>query len=162
QLPLLHQHRVEAGVSRVVCAIRDPDPRVNGGGFIKLKEAGISLSVGVCAQEAEQIMSGFFNRIRFGVPEVIIFSDPFSTIPNGIDAVIRSTKSTPQLCTSSGKMDLDGVEPNQLLNHLGKIGLTSVAIHDQDPLITVLSPSRAGISAEIIRDKTTMRSSVTV
>ncbi|MEL6317419.1 MAG: bifunctional diaminohydroxyphosphoribosylaminopyrimidine deaminase/5-amino-6-(5-phosphoribosylamino)uracil reductase RibD, partial [Pseudomonadota bacterium] len=62
---------VDAEISRVVCAIRDPDPRVNGGGFATLRRAGLDLSVGARAGDAERLISGFANRIRHGVPEVV-------------------------------------------------------------------------------------------
>lgn len=43
---------VHAGLRRVVCAVRDPNPLVAGKGFSYLKEHGIDLSVGVCRETA--------------------------------------------------------------------------------------------------------------
>ncbi|MEM1381943.1 MAG: bifunctional diaminohydroxyphosphoribosylaminopyrimidine deaminase/5-amino-6-(5-phosphoribosylamino)uracil reductase RibD, partial [Pseudomonadota bacterium] len=88
---------VEAEVARVVCAIRDPDPRVNGGGFARLTDAGVSVVVGLCAQEAERLMSGFFHRVRHGIPELVVVEKELSGVPPGFDASIVSSKRRPRL-----------------------------------------------------------------
>src|SRR4051794_7047726 len=59
---------IAAGVSRVVMAIEDPDPRVAGGGLTKLHEAGIAVESGLCADQAEEINAGFLRRVRTGRP----------------------------------------------------------------------------------------------
>jgi diaminohydroxyphosphoribosylaminopyrimidine deaminase/5-amino-6-(5-phosphoribosylamino)uracil reductase len=59
---------VAAGVSRVVSAIEDPDPRVKGQGHARLKAAGIAVEVGEGAAEAAEINAGFFLRVREGRP----------------------------------------------------------------------------------------------
>lgn len=59
---------VAAGVARVVSAMQDPDPKVNGGGHARLKAAGIAVEVGEGAAEAAEINAGFLMRIREGRP----------------------------------------------------------------------------------------------
>jgi diaminohydroxyphosphoribosylaminopyrimidine deaminase/5-amino-6-(5-phosphoribosylamino)uracil reductase len=44
-----------AGITRVVACHGDPDPRVSGRGFAKLREAGVEVEVGVLAQEAVRL-----------------------------------------------------------------------------------------------------------
>lgn len=61
---------IDAGVSRVVIALDDPDPRVDGGGIEMLREAGIEVATGLCADEAEVLNLGFLTRIRLGRPMV--------------------------------------------------------------------------------------------
>lgn len=63
---------VKAGVVRVVSALEDPDPRVSGGGFSILKDAGVDVEVGVCASEAEDDLSGYLSRVRRGRPGVTL------------------------------------------------------------------------------------------
>ncbi|MFO1148943.1 MAG: bifunctional diaminohydroxyphosphoribosylaminopyrimidine deaminase/5-amino-6-(5-phosphoribosylamino)uracil reductase RibD [Alsobacter sp.] len=53
----------EAGVARVVSAIEDPDPRVNGRGHIILRAAGIEVAVGMLAREARASNLGFIRRV---------------------------------------------------------------------------------------------------
>ena len=59
---------IEAGIARAVIATRDPDPRVDGEGIARLRAAGIAVTEGVLAAEAEEIAAGFFSRVRHGRP----------------------------------------------------------------------------------------------
>ena len=61
---------VAAGIARVVIAIRDPDPRVNGRGIERLAEAGVDIQIGVEAEGARQIMAGFLSRVTRDRPLV--------------------------------------------------------------------------------------------
>lgn len=63
---------VKAGVSRVVSAITDPDPRVAGRGHQILRGAGIAVTTGVLAREAEAAQTGFLTRVRDGRPMVTL------------------------------------------------------------------------------------------
>ncbi|HEX8620395.1 MAG TPA: bifunctional diaminohydroxyphosphoribosylaminopyrimidine deaminase/5-amino-6-(5-phosphoribosylamino)uracil reductase RibD [Allosphingosinicella sp.] len=63
---------VEAGVARVVAALTDPDPRIAGGGFERLRAAGIDVATGPGAKEAERSMAGFLTRVRLGRPFVTL------------------------------------------------------------------------------------------
>jgi diaminohydroxyphosphoribosylaminopyrimidine deaminase/5-amino-6-(5-phosphoribosylamino)uracil reductase len=59
-----------AGVKRVVYAVGDPNPRVNGGGARRLRDAGVKVEAGLLAREAEAINAGFLMRMRHGRPFV--------------------------------------------------------------------------------------------
>lgn len=50
---------IEAGVSRVVAALEDPDPRVAGGGFARLLAANVSVDEGLLRDEAHSLNLGF-------------------------------------------------------------------------------------------------------
>ncbi len=59
---------VRAGVAKVVSAMEDPNPPVNGSGHARLKEAGIAVEVGEGAKEAAEINAGFLLRVLTGRP----------------------------------------------------------------------------------------------
>jgi diaminohydroxyphosphoribosylaminopyrimidine deaminase/5-amino-6-(5-phosphoribosylamino)uracil reductase len=61
---------IAAGVARVVCSSRDPNPQVCGAGIERLAAAGISVDVGVLAEQARQLNPGFFSRFERGRPFV--------------------------------------------------------------------------------------------
>lgn len=63
---------IKAGIRRVVAPLSDPDPRVSGKGFARLKAAGIEVSAGLLAEEARAINAGFFLRIRERRPYVAL------------------------------------------------------------------------------------------
>ncbi|MDU8911211.1 bifunctional diaminohydroxyphosphoribosylaminopyrimidine deaminase/5-amino-6-(5-phosphoribosylamino)uracil reductase RibD [Aestuariicoccus sp. MJ-SS9] len=63
---------IDAGIARVVAPVADSDPRVSGGGFARLREAGIEVTTGVLADEAEYDHAGFFLRVTEGRPWVTL------------------------------------------------------------------------------------------
>jgi len=58
RLPTCADSMVAAGLKRVVCAIPDPNPIISGRGFAQLSDAGITIEVGVRADEARVVTLG--------------------------------------------------------------------------------------------------------
>ncbi|HDY84053.1 MAG TPA: bifunctional diaminohydroxyphosphoribosylaminopyrimidine deaminase/5-amino-6-(5-phosphoribosylamino)uracil reductase RibD [Halieaceae bacterium] len=63
---------IEAKITRVVCALEDPNPEVSGDGIERLRQAGIEVQVGLMAAQAEEQNAGFLMRMRHGRPWVRI------------------------------------------------------------------------------------------
>ena len=59
---------IAAGVARVVAAMRDPFPQVDGAGFEKLRAAGIAVEFGLMEAQARELNRGFLSRIERGRP----------------------------------------------------------------------------------------------
>lgn len=57
--------------ARVVVAMQDPFPKVQGGGLRILSASGIEVNVGVCGKEAERINAPYLKRQRQGKPWII-------------------------------------------------------------------------------------------
>lgn len=53
---------IAAGISRCVVALRDPDPRVDGNGLDRLRDAGIAVSTGIREDDAAVINGAFLSR----------------------------------------------------------------------------------------------------
>jgi diaminohydroxyphosphoribosylaminopyrimidine deaminase/5-amino-6-(5-phosphoribosylamino)uracil reductase len=63
---------IAQGVGRVVAAVEDPDPRVSGRGFERLRAAGVEVTTGVLASEAAELNAGFFLCVREQRPLVTL------------------------------------------------------------------------------------------
>src|SRR5690606_25941535 len=63
---------VEAGVARVVAALRDPEPRTDGRGLARLRDAGIAVETGVGADAARAAMAPWWSRSTRGIPFVTL------------------------------------------------------------------------------------------
>ncbi|WP_406721720.1 hypothetical protein RPE78_16245 (plasmid) [Thioclava litoralis] len=104
---------------------------MNGDGFRRLDAAGVTLSVGLGADEAAEIMSGFLHRTRTGHPLVVPMDGARTEIPQRCDGYL-STQGDGlwlQLRTKQGqeRWRLSGDMP-ELLALLGEWGLTMVAV----------------------------------
>ena len=59
-------------VRRVIAAMVDPNPLVNGSGFARLKAAGIETRAGLCREQAERLNRHYLTFMRTGLPYVAI------------------------------------------------------------------------------------------
>ena len=65
---------IAAGIHRVVASMPDPNPKVSGLGFEKLRAAGIEVEVGLFEEEARRLNEAFARYIRHGAPLVTLKS----------------------------------------------------------------------------------------
>jgi len=63
---------IKAGIARVVVATGDPDPRVDGRGLARLRDAGVMVELGLGGPEAQALNAGFARRITAGRPIVTL------------------------------------------------------------------------------------------
>jgi diaminohydroxyphosphoribosylaminopyrimidine deaminase/5-amino-6-(5-phosphoribosylamino)uracil reductase len=61
---------IKAQVKRVFVAMTDPNPVVSGTGIERLQNAGIEVTVGIMASQAEKLNPGFCQRMQVGRPFV--------------------------------------------------------------------------------------------
>jgi len=100
--PCAHQGRtgpccdalIDAGIGKVVAALQDPNPRVAGQGFARLRAAGVEVAVGMGAHDARELNIGFFSRMVRGTPWVRLKAaaslDGRTALPDGQSQWITS------------------------------------------------------------------------
>ena len=103
--PCSHQGRtgpccdalIHAGLSRLVVAVQDPNPQVNGNGISRLRQAGIQVDVGVLEDKAKSLNPGFFKRMTQGLPwmrlKVAASLDGQTALTNGESQWITSVSA---------------------------------------------------------------------
>ena len=99
--PCCHQGRtgpctlalIHAGVARVVVGVRDPNPRVDGGGLAILRAQGITVEEGLLGEACARLHAPFFKHIRTGLPWVTLKLALGSD--GSLGAMGRSTQVTP-------------------------------------------------------------------
>jgi diaminohydroxyphosphoribosylaminopyrimidine deaminase/5-amino-6-(5-phosphoribosylamino)uracil reductase len=85
---------IEAGVARVVAALEDPDPRVAGAGFTRLRAAGIEVTVGVGADRAARDLAPYLHHRRTGRPWVV------AKVASSIDGRVAAADGSSRWLTS--------------------------------------------------------------
>jgi len=100
--PCSHQGRtgpccealIQAGLSRVVVAVQDPNPQVSGSGITRLRQSGMQVDVGILQEEARTLNQGFFKRMTTGLPwmrlKVAASLDGQTALSNGVSQWITS------------------------------------------------------------------------
>jgi len=63
---------IEAGISRVITAMQDPNPQVSGKGFKLLENAGIKVKSGLLEQQARELNRGFISKFEKNKPWVTV------------------------------------------------------------------------------------------
>lgn len=88
---------IDAGISRVVASIADPNPRVSGNGFKRLRAAGVAVETGPGATESRELNIGFFSRMIRRTPWVRVKMaaslDGYTALNNGRSQWITSPEA---------------------------------------------------------------------
>jgi diaminohydroxyphosphoribosylaminopyrimidine deaminase/5-amino-6-(5-phosphoribosylamino)uracil reductase len=78
--PCCHQGRtgpcvealIAAGIQRVVASVADPNPKVSGRSFARLRQAGLQVVSGLLEEEARSLNDAFAKYIRYHLPLVTL------------------------------------------------------------------------------------------
>jgi diaminohydroxyphosphoribosylaminopyrimidine deaminase/5-amino-6-(5-phosphoribosylamino)uracil reductase len=88
---------ISAKPERVVFAHFDPNPHVAGRGMHMLRDAGIEVNVGICADLALAVNPGFVSRMTRGVPyvwmKIAASLDGRTALTNGVSQWITGTEA---------------------------------------------------------------------
>ncbi|MFZ5609295.1 MAG: bifunctional diaminohydroxyphosphoribosylaminopyrimidine deaminase/5-amino-6-(5-phosphoribosylamino)uracil reductase RibD [Pseudomonadota bacterium] len=127
---------IDAGITRVVAAARDPDPRTAGQGLARLKAAGVMVVEGVLAGEARLLNAGFFLKILRGRPLVTL---KLATTQDG------------RIATPGGESQWITGEEARAHGHLARARHDAILIgagtlRADDPLLTCRLPGLEGRS----------------
>lgn len=107
---------LDAGITRVVAAMRDPFPRVAGGGIEQLRSRGVEVVVGVAEESARRLNAPYLKRLATGRPYVTakwaMTLDGKTAVAGGDSFWISSPRSRALVHELRGRMDaiLVGVE----------------------------------------------------
>ncbi len=63
---------IDAGITRVLVGVEDPDSRVSGGGIRRLREAGVEVVTGIEREVVEEQLAAYLHHRRTGRPYVVV------------------------------------------------------------------------------------------
>jgi diaminohydroxyphosphoribosylaminopyrimidine deaminase / 5-amino-6-(5-phosphoribosylamino)uracil reductase len=133
---------IAAGIRRVVAAMGDPFPQVNGRGFAALREQGIEVDVGVEHDAALRLNQPFLTAVRKGRPFVILKA---ATSLDGRIAV--KGQRTPLTSTLALR------HAQYMRAQVDAIGVGSETILVDDPLLTAREVYRERPLTRVIFDR---------
>lgn len=134
---------LESGVARVVAAVGDPNPRVSGRGFQRLREAGVRVDVGEGEPAARRLNRPFFSAMRRGRPYVIVKA------VTSIDGRVAAGPGAPTRLSSAAT----DRRTHALRAEVDAIAVGSGTVLTDDPLLTARGVYRDRPLARVIFDR---------
>jgi len=139
---------VKAGIRRVVVGMVDPDPRVSGSGIDRLRQAGLTVEVGVEQVSCEQLNEAFVHRIQhqrpFGIWKYAMTLDGKIATTTGHSAWVTGTAARTavhQLRAICDAVIVGGHTVRRDNPHLTTHGICSTQRIGREPLRVVMSRS---------------------
>lgn len=121
---------IRGGVRRVVVAVDDPFPDVDGGGLARLRDAGIEVVTDVAAGESRRLLAPYLKRVRTGRPWVI------AKWAMSLDGRIATSTGQSQWITGESARQ----EVHRLRGRVDAIAVGMGTVIADDPLLTVRPP----------------------
>jgi len=148
---------IAAGAARVVAGMADPDPRMSGGSFSMMREAGIEVVQGVLEERCRQVNRGFISRLERSRPWVTLKGamtlDGNMAMPSGESRWISNSSSRVRshLLRAANDAVMVGIGTVSADDPLMTVRDTA----GSDPIAVVLDPSlRISPSAKLAREGT--------
>jgi diaminohydroxyphosphoribosylaminopyrimidine deaminase/5-amino-6-(5-phosphoribosylamino)uracil reductase len=123
---------IGSGVARVVVAMKDPNPLVNGKGITELQAAGIRVEVGLLESDARRLNRAFITVQTLGRPEVIVKA---ASSADGFVAA-RPGERTPITGAAANR------RAQRLRAVVDAVAVGSGTVLADDPLLTVRDSAR--------------------
>ena len=133
---------VEAGITRVVVGVEDPNPLVNGGGIRYLRRHGVHVDVGVCRAEAARLNQAFFTLIGKHRPFVTL------KVATSLDGRIAATSGRRTQLTSAPA----NRQVHLLRAEVDAIAVGSGTVLADDPLLTARGVHRSRPLTRVLFD----------
>jgi diaminohydroxyphosphoribosylaminopyrimidine deaminase/5-amino-6-(5-phosphoribosylamino)uracil reductase len=134
---------IEAGIARVVAAMEDPFPLVQGRGFAMLRAHGIVVDVGLGREAALRLNQPFLRAVRDGRPFLVlktaISQDGFVSAGRGVRTSLTSFAAV---------RHAHGVRA-----HVDAIGVGSETVLVDDPLLTAREVYRERPLVRVVFDR---------
>jgi riboflavin biosynthesis protein RibD len=138
---------VRAGISRVVIALRDPDPRTDGQGAAYLRDHGIAVEMGLMARQAAAAMRGFVLRQTLGRPAVTLklglSLDGRIALPDGSSRWITGPSARAHAHMERARHDAILVGGGTLRADAPRLDVRLAGLEDRSPRRILLSRSTA-------------------
>jgi diaminohydroxyphosphoribosylaminopyrimidine deaminase/5-amino-6-(5-phosphoribosylamino)uracil reductase len=149
--PCCHQGRtgpcvsriVDAGVTRVVAAVEDPNPAVRGRGFEFLRAKGVVVDVGLGAEQSVALNRPFFTLMREGRPFVVLKA------ATSLDGRIAEAPGRRTFLTSRAA----NRHAHRVRAEIDAIGVGSGTILTDDPDLTARGAFRARPLTRVVFDR---------
>jgi len=141
---------IAAGITRVVAAIVDPDPRVQGRGFARLRDQGVRVEIGVEHDAAARLNQSYLTAMTQGRPFVILKA---ATSLDGRIAAARGARtpltSGPALRHAHAvRAEVDAVAVGSETVLVDDPLLTAREVYRERPLTRVVFDRRLRVSAQ--------------
>jgi diaminohydroxyphosphoribosylaminopyrimidine deaminase / 5-amino-6-(5-phosphoribosylamino)uracil reductase len=145
---------VNAGIKKVIIAMKDPNPKVSGKGIIELQKAGIEVISGILENKAQQLNEAYIKYVTTGKPFVILKTamtlDGKIATPEGQSKWITGEKarglvhrmrsSSDAIMTAIGTVKADDPQ------------LTARVKHGKNPLRIIIDPRlEISVDANVLR-----------
>lgn len=147
---------IAAGVTRVIAATGDPDERVAGRGFARLRDAGISVETGVMEAEARRLNAGHVARVTLGRPLVTLklaqSEDGKVALPGGKPVAITGEASRARVHLMRAESDAILVGIGTVLADDPELTCRLPGMEDRSPIRIVLDAGlRTPLGAKLVR-----------
>ncbi len=132
---------IRAGIRRVVAACADPFPAVQGSGFRALERAGLRVEVGLCQEEAVELLAPYLTRLLNRRPWVI------AKYAMTWDGKIATHTGQSRWISSEASRQV----VQQLRGRVDAIAVGRVTVERDDPLLLARPPGPR-IAARVVFD----------